>query len=354
MIKTGLERLLTENRLQESLAGLRIGLLANQASTGRNFRYAKDLLKTRLGGQLTCLFSPQHGFFSEKQDNMIESAHGHDQAADLPVFSLYGETRRPTAEMYDLLDLLLIDLADVGARVYTFMYTVAYCLEAAARHDKKVVVLDRPNPVGGIQVEGNILEEELKSFVGLYPIPMRHGMTLAELALYMNAGIGAELEIIKMQGWQREMYFDQTGLPWLAPSPNMPTLETALVYPGQVIWEGTNVSEARGTTRPFELFGAPSWNHDAIMEHIGNAALPGCYFRPLVFEPTSGKFAGQSCNGFQLHVTERQSFMPYRTSLALLQAAILTDRQHFAYKKPPYEYEYEKLPLDIILGSLNL
>jgi uncharacterized protein YbbC (DUF1343 family) len=229
-------------------------------------------------------------------------------------------------------------------------------MEAAARYGKKVVVLDRPNPIGGELIEGNILKLEYSSFVGLYPLPMRHGLTFGELAQYINQeyGIGAELVVVPMKGWKRSMYHRDTGLPWVFPSPNMPTPETALVYPGQVLWEGTSVSEGRGTSLPFELVGAPYWVHGPILTKLGETELPGCYFRPIVFEPTSGKQAGQQCTGFQLHVTDPQRFRPYRTSLALLQAVYLLFPEAFAYKEPPYEYEYEKLPMDLILGDRQI
>ncbi|MBE0584402.1 MAG: DUF1343 domain-containing protein, partial [Desulfofustis sp.] len=235
----------------------------------------------------------------------------------------------------------------------TFLYTMAYCLEAAARWGKQVVVLDRPNPIGGTEIEGNLLAERFTSFVGLYPLPMRHGLTFGELALLINTefGIGAELAVVAMQGWRRAMYFDDTGLPWVFPSPNMPTLQTAVVYPGQVLWEGTNVSEGRGTTLPFELVGAPYWRPGEILAALAETELPGCLLRPLAFDPTSGKWAGQSCFGFQLHVTDRRRFLPYRSSLALLQAVMRLYPEQFAYKQPPYEYEFEKLPLDLILGD---
>ncbi|MFH2124650.1 MAG: DUF1343 domain-containing protein [Pseudomonadota bacterium] len=351
MITIGLENLLAAP--PALLEGKRLGLLSNQASTDRNLVHARLLLQRRFGCRLTCLFSPQHGFFCEKQDNMIESDHQTDQVTGLPLFSLYGESRRPSKAMFDHLDILLIDLVDVGTRVYTFLYTMAYCLEAAAEHGKQVMVLDRPNPVGGVAVEGNILQPECASFVGLYPLPMRHGMTFGELALLLNLefAIGADLQVIPMQGWKRSMLFRDTGFPWVFPSPNMPTPETALVYPGQVIWEGTNVSEGRGTTLPFELVGAPFWEHGPIMQMLAQTDLPGCFFRPLVFEPTSGKWASQACVGFQLHVTDAGSFMPYRTSLALLQAILRLYPDNFSYKAPPYEYEFERLPMDLILGD---
>ena len=250
-------------------------------------------------------------------------------------------------------DVLLIDLIDVGTRVYTFLYTMAYCLEMAAQLGKKIVVLDRPNPIGGEKIEGNLLQTDCRSFVGLYPLPMRHGLSFGELALFINQefGIGADLEVVKLKGWQRSMLFRDTGFPWVCPSPNMPTPETALVYPGQVIWEGTNVSEGRGTTLPFEFVGAPYWQHPAMLQQLEKTELPGCYLRPIVFEPTSGKWAGESCFGFQVHVTNPRKFLPYRTSLALLQASILLYPEHFQYKQPPYEYEFERLPMDLILGD---
>jgi uncharacterized protein YbbC (DUF1343 family) len=257
--------------------------------------------------------------------------------------------------MFDHLDVLLIDIVDVGTRVYTFLYTMAYCMEVAAEYGKQIVVLDRPNPVGNA-VEGNILQDDCTSFVGLYPIPMRHGMTFGELALFINreCGVGADLHVVPMKGYKPSMLFRDTGFPWVAPSPNMPTPETALVYPGQVIWEGTNCSEGRGTTLPFEFVGAPFWEHDEIMERLAATDLPGCYLRPLIFQPTSGKWAEQSSVGFQIHVTDADSFLPYRTSIALLQAVISSYPQEFFYKEPPYEYEFERLPMDLILGDVSL
>ena len=354
MISLGIEQLLSSP--PQWLSGCRLGLLCNQASTDSNLHHSRDLINKTFPGQLTCLFSPQHGFFSEKQDNMIESGHSLDSATGLPLYSLYSEQRRPNKEMFDLLDVLIIDLFDVGTRVYTFLYTMAYCLEAAAEFDKKVLVLDRPNPVGGKLVEGNIIQQDCYSFVGLYPIPMRHGLTFGELALLINNhfGIGADLEVISMQGWQRKMLYTDTELPWVFPSPNMPSPVTSLVYPGQVIWEGTNISEGRGTSLPFELFGAPFFNCDEILDKIESIELPGCFLRPLMFEPTSNKWAGQICSGFQVHVTDPAAFRPYRTSLALLQAVIHLYPGLFQYKDPPYEYEYERLPMDMILGDIKM
>lgn len=354
MLRVGLEILVADEAM--TFGDRRIGYLSNQASTNRKLVHGRILLQQKYGKRLSCLFSPQHGFFSEKQDNMIESDHAIDAVTGLPVYSLYGECRKPSTEMFEQLDLLIIDLVDVGTRVYTFFYTMAYCLEKAAELGKKIVVLDRPNPTGGEKIEGNLLQPDCSSFVGLYPLPMRHGLTFAELALYINKEfqIGADLEVVAMKGWQRSMLFRETGFPWVCPSPNMPTPETALVYPGQVIWEGTNVSEGRGTTLPFEFVGAPYWQHDKIEARLSKTELPGCYLRPIVFQPTSGKWAEQACSGFQLHVTNPQSFLPYRTSLAMLQAVILLYPEEFCYKQPPYEYEFERLPMDLILGDRDV
>ena len=258
------------------LQGQRLGLLCNQASVDRHFRHSRELIDQALPGQLRCLFTPQHGFFAEKQDNMIESGHGRD-GQGRPVFSLYGDTRRPEAAMFDHLDVLLVDIFDVGTRVYTFMSTLVYCLEEAARFGKKVVVLDRPNPIGGAAIEGNILQDDCRSFVGIDALPMRHGLTFAELGFFLNSRLAtpAELSVVPMAGWHREMHFPACGQPWVFPSPNMPTYAAALVYPGQVLWEGTNISEGRGTTLPFEVFGAPFLRHDAMLAHLQQTPLPG-------------------------------------------------------------------------------
>ncbi len=354
MLQVGLEVLLDDEKILAT--GERFGYLSNQASTTRDLVHGRVALQKKYGKQLTCLFSPQHGFYSEKQDNMIESDHMVDDVTGLVVHSLYGEHRRPTAQMFAELDLLIIDLVDVGSRIYTFLYTMAYCLEAAAEFNKKVIVLDRPNPLGGVKTEGNILRDDCRSFVGLYPLPMRHGLTFAELALLINSEyeIGAELQVVPLKGWERTMIFTQTGFPWVAPSPNMPTPATALLYPGQVIWEGTNVSEGRGTTLPFQLVGAPFWQHEDIICQLNNVTLPGCFFRPLYFQPTSGKWAGSVCCGFQIHVLDPQLFLPYRTGLTLLQSVYLLYPESFQYIDPPYEYEFIRTPIDLIVGDRGL
>ncbi len=334
----------------------RLGLLCNPASVDSTLRHGRLGIADRFPGRLTTLFSPQHGFFAEKQDNMIESDHGVDPVLGLPVFSLYGTTRIPTEAMLDRIDTLLVDLQDVGTRVYTFIYTLSYCMEAAAQYGKKVVVLDRPNPVGGEAVEGNCLDPAYASFVGRYSLPMRHGLTIGELARLFNRrfGIGCDLQVIAMQGWRRSMDFTATGLPWVAPSPNLPTPTAAMVYPGQVIWEGTNISEGRGTTQPFEIFGAPFIDPRQTLDAMGGRHQPGIILRPMAFEPTANKWAGRICHGFQIHVQDRHHYRPYWTSLKLLQTIRRLTPEAFQWKAPPYEYEYEKNPFDLITGGSEI
>lgn len=352
-VVTGLEAL--KKDWPDFLRGQRIGLLANSASVDSEYTHAVDILEQKYPGHLKALFSPQHGFFAEKQDNMIESGHARHGKLNIPLFSLYSETRIPTTEMFDLIDTLVIDIQDVGTRVYTFIYTVSYCLEQAAKTGKTVVVLDRPNPIGGIQVEGNVLEPGFASFVGRYPIPMRHGMTLGEIAQFFNQvhGIGCDLKVIPMKDWKREMYWQDTCLPWILPSPNLPTPLSAMVYPGQVIFEGTNISEGRGTTLPFEQFGSPFMDTDLIISKA-SPLIKGAHLRQVNFQPTSGKWQDQVCRGIHIHVISRLEFKPYFSSLVLLQLIMAAHQDCFEFKAPPYEYEYEKLPMDLILGSRDL
>lgn len=350
-VEIGLERLCKSP--PKWLADCRIGLLCNAASVDRNLRHCRALIDRKFPDQLTALFSPQHGFFAEQQDNMIESGDAIDPLLGIPVFSLYSTTRQPTPEMFDQIDVLIVDLQDAGTRVYTFIYTLSYCMETAAKLGKKILVLDRPNPVGGAAVEGNCLSPDCSSFVGRYPIPMRHGLTIGELARLFNRqyGLGCELEVVKMSHWRRNMFFQDTDLCWIPPSPNLPTPASAMVYPGQVIWEGTNMSEGRGTTQPFELFGAPFLDTRQILKKVGETGLPGSHLRPVIFEPTSNKWTGQPCRGFQIHVTDPLKYRPYVTSLKLLQAVIELHGDDFQWKPPPYEYEFERLPIDLIIGN---
>jgi len=287
---------------------------------------------------------------------MIESDHMIDPLLNIPVFSLYGDTRIPDGKMLDTIDTLVVDLQDTGTRVYTFIYTMSFCMEAAKEHGKKVVVLDRPNPINGVLTEGNCLSHDCASFVGRFPVPMRHGLTIGELATLFNEhfGIGCDLEVIPMTGWKRSMYFSDTGLPWVAPSPNLPTPVSAMVYPGQVLWEGTNVSEGRGTTQPFELFGAPYVDNLKLLPALDGSAIAGAVLRPVVFEPASNKWKNRLCRGFQIHITDPCRYRPYVTSLMLLQAILRHHRDRFEWKPPPYEYEYHRLPIDLIIGDMTL
>jgi uncharacterized protein YbbC (DUF1343 family) len=353
-VKTGLEIICDSP--PPSLKDQRIGLLCNPASVDSHYTHARDRVQRAFPGQLKALYSPQHGFYAERQDNMIESADRLDPVTGLPVFSLYGETRVPTRAMMAPVDVMLVDLQDVGTRVYTFIYTLSHCMEAARQYGKKIIVLDRPNPLGGLRVEGNLLVPDCASFVGRYPIPMRHGLTIGEIAVLFNTrfGIGCDLDVVSMRGWRREMTVGQAGLPWVAPSPNLPTPASAMVYPGQVIWEGTNISEARGTTQPFELFGAPFLVPDRLIEQIDTSLLNGALLRPVEFEPTANKWAGHSCKGFQIHVTDPGVYSPYALSLAFYRAIYQTYPDRFAYKQPPYEYETKRLPMDLILGDRQI
>jgi uncharacterized protein YbbC (DUF1343 family) len=339
-----------------ALDGARVGVVCNPASVDGELRHVADRVAARSAVTLAALFGPQHGFRSDLQENMIESGHAQDAARRVPIYSLYSETREPTADMLRGLDVLLIDLQDVGTRIYTFIYTMANCLSAARKHGVSVVVCDRPNPIGGAAVEGPMLVRGFESFVGQYPIPMRHGMTIGELARLFNEhfGIGASLEVAPMQGWSREAYHDQTGLPWVLPSPNMPTLDTAIAYPGTVLFEGTNVSEGRGTTRPFELVGAPWIGAERFSGQMNGLELPGVRFRPALFEPTFHKHAKTSCGGCQMHVMDRRTFRAVETGVALVGACRAAAPDRFAWRDPPYEYEHEKWPIDILAGSSQL
>ena len=341
---------------KDLVKGRRIGLVCNPASIDASFRHVSDRA-TAAGVTIGALFGPQHGIRSDAQENMIETPHGRDSARKVPVYSLYSETREPADEMLHGLDALVIDLQDVGTRIYTYIYTMAYCLKAAARNGLPVIVCDRPNPIGGVAVEGPMLERGYESFVGLYELPMRHGMTIGELARMFNehAGLGAKLEVIPMQGWRREMYFEETGIPFVLPSPNIPTIEAEVVYPGAVLFEGINVSEGRGTTKPFELIGAP-WVKDpeAFSRRLNDLRIPGVFFRPHAFEPTYHKHAKTLCGGCQIHVTDRTTFPSVETGVAMTIAFRDADPSAFAWREPPYEYEYTLLPIDILYGSDKL
>lgn len=348
-LATGLARLAAQP--PQELAQARLGLLCNPASCLPDLTPAPEAVARALPGQLKAIFGPQHGFFADKQDNMVESAHGRHPRLGLPVYSLYGETRRPSGQMLEGLDVLLVDLVDVGCRVYTFFSTLVACLEECAARGVAVWVLDRPNPLGRGE-EGPILAPGLFSFVGPHSLPLRHGLSLGELARLLagERGLDLELTVLTVDGWQGEPW-PATGLPWIMPSPNLPTFESAQVYPGQVLLEGTTLSEGRGTTRPFEICGAPGLDPWLAQQALEPGALAGARLRPLFFEPTFHKFAGQTCGGWQIHVTEPRAFRPLRLTCALLAAINRTHPGLWDFLPPPYEYEHERRPLDLLLGD---
>lgn len=353
-IKLGLEKALDEQK--HLLKNMRIGLICNQASVNHNFKHAADLFFEDSDIKLSALFGPQHGIRGDVQDNMIETSHTIDKKTNLPIFSLYSETRQPTEEMLAGLDALVYDLQDVGCRVYTFIYTMANAMKACADFNKKFIVLDRPNPINGINVEGNLVENGHESFVGQYPIAMRHGMTVGELAELFNKefSINCDLEVVAMDNWEREYFYDETDAPWVMPSPNMPTVDTAVVFPATVYFEGTQVSEGRGTTRPFEIVGAPYINADDFGDALNSLELGGVNFRSINFLPTFQKHAGQICGGVFLHIFERDAFEPVTTGIAMIKTVFDLYPNEFKWKNPPYEYVFDRNPFDVIAGTTRI
>ena len=353
-VRTGLDRLVAGDA-GAHLRTAAAGLVMHPASVTADLVPAVDAL-LGAGFTLRSLFGPQHGARGEKQDNMIESEHHADPRTGLPVHSLYSEVRKPTPEMLHGLDVLLFDLQDVGVRVYTFVWTMALAMEACAEAGVRFVVLDRPNPVGGLVLEGPVLHPGFESFVGLHPIPLRHGLTAGELARWLNQeqGIACDLEVISMDGWRREMFWEDTGLAWVLPSPNLPTPDSCVVYPGMVLVEGTNLSEGRGTTKPFELVGAPYLDPYALAETVSPDDTPGAVLRPCFFEPTFQKHAGVLCGGVQIHVKDRRAFRSVRTAVALFRAMKDQAPDGFGWRPPPYEYEERLMPVDILWGNGGL
>lgn len=435
-IRVGLDRF--EKDWPRKFTGMKVGLLVHPASVNRKLEHAVDLfikhscsvktqnlIKKKLphppllkGGredfklkskkfELKVLFGPQHGIYGETQDNMIEWEGFCDIKTGLPVFSLYGHTRKPEPSMLKDIDVLVIDMQDVGSRYYTFIWTMELCMQVCSKMNKSVVILDRPNPISGHITEGPVLDMAYASFVGQRSLPVRHGMTIGEIGTYFYNEFypTLDLHVIRMQGWRRKIWFDETGLPWVIPSPNMPTPETAIVYPGTCLLEGTNLSEGRGTTRPFEIFGAPFIEPDVLVNHLREFKLPGVVFRPMYFQPTFQKHAGKLCGGAQIHIINRERFKPFKTGVAIIKAiydlysepsspeSFLGTKGHkktspsptppikegdtnsitssdnkiipsplegegkgegFAWKQPPYEYETEKMPIDILAGTDKL
>ena len=333
----GIEMLLKQP--PDFLRDKRIGLVTNPTGVDSELRSSIDLLAQHPHLHLVALFGPEHGVRGNVQaGEKVEASV--DEATGLPVVSLYGEHREPTAEMLEGIDVLLFDIQDVGARFYTYPYTLAGAMRAARRAGIPVMVLDRPNPIGGVKIEGPVLESEYASFVGQFPIPVRHGMTMGELARLFNDAfaIGAELHVVPVEDWNRSVAEPGHSLHWVPPSPNMPTPDTALVYPGTALFEGTNVSEGRGTTRPFEIIGAPFILAEALANHMNNLGLPGVRFRPVWFTPTFSKHAGALCGGVQIHVTDREAYLPFRTGLSLLKAIHDLHPQAFRFEPgtPPF------------------
>ncbi|MDI6745007.1 MAG: DUF1343 domain-containing protein [Thermodesulfovibrionales bacterium] len=354
MVLTGLDRL--EKCWPKELNGSGAGLLVHPASVNKKLEHAVNVFLKPKNFRLKALFGPQHGIRGETQDNMIEWEGFRDPQTGLPVYSLYGHTRKPEPEMLKDIDVLVIDIQDVGSRYYTFIWTMELCMQACLENNKSVVVLDRPNPINGVSTEGPMLEMSFSSFVGQRPLPIRHGMTIGETANYFKKEFYPSLNLhsIKIQGWKRNMLFDRTKLPWVMPSPNMPALDTALVYPGMCLLEGTNLSEGRGTTRPFEIFGAPFIEPDILVKRLNELKLAGVFFRPMFFQPTFQKHAGKLCGGAQIHVIDRNKFKPFKTGVAILKATHDLYPEQFRWRKPPYEYEKQKMPIDILAGTDRL
>jgi uncharacterized protein YbbC (DUF1343 family) len=355
-MQTGLERVLAEP--QKWLGRGRVGLVANPTTVDRRFRHAIDLLHAHPDVNLALLFGPEHGIRGAAQD-MIHVGDAHDPVTHLPEVSLYGRTfdsLTPKPEDLARIDVLVFDIQDVGARYYTYAATMALCMQGAAKAGVKVVVLDRPNPIGGTQVEGGGLTPGLENFCALYPVPQRHGMTVGELARLYNTsfGIGCELEVVTCDGWKRADYYDATGLPWVMPSPNMPTLDTAIVYPGMCMLEATNLSEGRGTTRPFELFGAPFIDGRALADEMSRCGLDGAILRPCTIEPTFHKHAKLPCGGLQIHVTDRARFDSYRTGLAVLASVKRLWPDDFKWRTEEYEFRADVPAIDLLTGFASV
>jgi uncharacterized protein YbbC (DUF1343 family) len=358
-VRTGLERLVEEGPQTAGLApGARIGLLAHPASVDRAGRHAVDLLRERAGLEVRVLFAPEHGLLGGAQD-MEAVDERADPRSGLPVVSLYGSDERslrPSPQDLEGLDAVVCDLQDVGSRYYTFAYTLSYVMEAAGVSGVPVVVPDRPNPIGGTRVEGPVLRPAMSSFVGRYPIPVRHGMTVAELARMFRDrfGAGCDLRTVPMEGWRRWMHYDDTGCLWVPPSPNMPHLETAVVYPGGCLLEGTNLSEGRGTTRPFETLGGPWLDGGRLAESLGKRNPPGVTFRETVFRPAFQKHAGHDCGGVFVHVTDRDAFRPFETYLAVLDEARRQDPESFRWRREAYEFVMDRPAIDLLFGREDL
>jgi uncharacterized protein YbbC (DUF1343 family) len=353
MVRTGLDAWVADGFF--ALRGKRVGAIVNATSVDSRMRHLADLLADEPRTELKVLFAPEHGIRGEAQ-YMVAVQEARDIQTGVPVYSLYGTTfdsLSPKPEWLSGIDALVFDIQDVGSRYYTYVYTMALAMKAAARAGIPYYVLDRPNPIGGMQAEGNLVGDRYRSFVGLFPLPNRHAMTMGELARYLNAeeGFGANLTVAGCVGWSRAEYWDRTGLSFVPPSPNMPTPETALVYPGMCLCEGTNLSEGRGTCRPFEQFGAPWLDSDALVRHLNREDLPGVLFRPATFVPSFDKHRGTACAGAMIHVIDRQAFRPVLTGIAVVQAARRLGGEHFRWRTEPYEFVADIPAFDLLCGT---
>lgn len=343
--------------IPSGLRGKKLGLLCHSSSIASDYRHITEIFGSSKECSLAVMFGPQHGLSGQTQDNMIEWESTTDPVLGIPVYSLYGAHRKPTPEMMDGLEVLVADLQDVGARLYTYIWTVKLCMEACAEAGIPLWILDRPNPIGRVPVDGPVLSEEYFTFVGGACIPLCHRMTIGEMALWLREKYipGCELHIVRAEGWNRNSMYSETGLPWVLPSPNMPTQQSATVYPGTVLAEALNVSEGRGTVIPFELIGAPWIDGRRLLQEMRSRNLPGCSFRMHDFIPTFNKYTGEYCRGIQIHVTEASLFKPVATALHLFDAIIRTSPESaMKFNPPPYEYEYRLMPFDILSGDSRM
>ncbi|HEY3412648.1 MAG TPA: DUF1343 domain-containing protein [Armatimonadota bacterium] len=353
-MQTGVDAMVAEAFAR--IRGRSVALLCNQASLTSDVRLSFDAFHAAHQSgvfNLEAVFGPQHGLWGHTQDNMIEWEGGTDARTGLTVYSLYGEHREPTQESLDGVDLFVVDLPDIGARAYTFVWTMVLCMKACEQAGVPILVLDRPNPIGGTRVEGPLLDPEYASFIGLHPLPLRHGLTIGEVARHLRAEHypKADLSVVPVEGWVPAACGDEPGLLWAMPSPNMPSVDTEVVYPGMCLLEGTNLSEGRGTTRPFEMFGAPfidGWDLAAALNALD---LPGVRYRPVVFEPTFDKHAGTACGGCAVHVLDRDAYEPVLSGIAVLQAVKRLYPDAFEWKQPPFEYDETHMPIDILAGT---
>ena len=346
----GIDRLVS--RRFKPLAGARIGLLTNFSCCDSNLVPTIALFSEQTRVDLRAIFAPEHGLYAALQDQ-VKAGDYYDKKRKIKISSLYGRTLMPDMDLLGEIDVLVIDLQDIGTRYYTFLWSAILMIKAAAALEKEIFILDRPNPLNGIAVQGPVLEPGYSSFIGLYAVPVRHGLTIGELCNLINKEyrLGGTIRIIRMNGWRRPNYHHETGLPWTMPSPNMPSFDTALVYPGLCLLEGTNISEGRGSTRPFEVFGSPWIDPFAFAESINRRKIPGAHFRPTFFIPQFGKYRDRLCGGAQIYVKDRERFQPFSTGLEIIRTVKRLYPKRFRWRMPPYEFEKKRLPIDILCGN---